>query len=380
MNPTLSLLIPSRNRPRELSHLIQVIERTPSLDCEFIVSDNSDPSNIISYEGDRLSLIRPPAVLKMTDHWNFLLRHAQGKYITFLGDDDVFIGGALARLVSFLQEQNSDFVKTWTASYKWPQQGSSGHFFFVEPPRGADVSVSEIKNQVRNLKYASLPIPYNNAVFHRRLLDRFADEGLSGEFCSSRIPDVNAGAKIALLSQSSATYRGVVFVSGASTTSNGQLSRSNPAHPRAMEFSDVTHNPVFGGGGWLPEEPYPFGYATFFEALNESLFQLGERHRVREALLAFKLVFWSSNPNLQSEVMGRHFRKLALVRYLAMLLGTLRITISPLTNVAAYLELRLKCLVMRRVVVSYKGFFATSTETLSTFLEEKLAPEILPDN
>lgn len=340
------------------------------MDCEFIVSDNSDGSGRISYGGNYVKVIRPPSVLNMTDHWNFILARASGRYLTFLGDDDLFVAPALANFVTFLKNCDDDFVTTWTASYRWPRGDDSGHFYFVEPAKHNKDSLSEIKKRVRKLDYSDLPIPYNKAVFHRRLLGRFADERKFGEFCSSRIPDVNAGAKIALLSESAAVFRAVVFISGASVTSNGQLSRSNPEHPRAKEFSDPKRNPVRAATGWLPQEAYPFGYATYFEGLNESLLQLGERHLVREAALTFRLIFHSSQPPRQAEIMGRHFGGQKLLRTLAMMLGVIREKVSPFLNFIAYVKLRLHCRIQGRAIVSYKGTCASSSSLLSIYLQD----------
>jgi glycosyltransferase involved in cell wall biosynthesis len=46
MIPTLSILIPTRNRPKELTSLVSIIKKCQTNRIEFIVSDNSDKVDI----------------------------------------------------------------------------------------------------------------------------------------------------------------------------------------------------------------------------------------------------------------------------------------------------------------------------------------------
>ena len=81
MTPILSVLIPTRNRPQQLLSLLSIIEKCKINRIEFIVSDNSDKKLKDSISRS-VQFIRPERVLNMTENWNFLLKHAKGKYDT----------------------------------------------------------------------------------------------------------------------------------------------------------------------------------------------------------------------------------------------------------------------------------------------------------
>ena len=373
MSILLSVLVPTRNRADQLSSLLAILQRCKSDRIEFLVSDNSDlPLNLTSANG-AVKFFRPTSFLNMTDHWNFLASKATGKYLTFVGDDDALLPGNLEALVNFLETTNADLVWTPTAGYVWPNDSSPGVFYREKRVSGKlpDLNVSRMKIARMDLK-VKLPTPYNSTVFRRELLQLFEQEHESERFFSSRIPDVNAGAKLLFLARTQANFDFTVFVSGASSSSNGVLVRTNPTHPRAMEFNNSSQNPLPSRGGWIPGQVPPFGYTTFFEAIQESLIQLEVKQTDFKFLTAFRSVLLSNSPSQQlqiSRAMWPKFQKHLTVAHLLGRIRRLKIVRFLAANWAK-LGVMFRVLAGISSVVSLKGPALSSTSNLVDYLEE----------
>lgn len=373
MSILLSVLVPTRNRADQLRSLITILERCKSDQIEFLVSDNSDlPLNLTSANG-AVKFFRPTSILNMTDHWNFLASKATGKYLTFVGDDDAVLPENLEALVNFLGTTNADLVWTPSAGYVWPNGSSPGVFYREKRVSGklSELSASRRRIARMDLK-VKLPTPYNSTVFRRELLQLFEQEHESERFFSSRIPDVNAGAKLLFLARTQANFDFTVFVSGASSSSNGLLVRAKPTHPRAMEFNNSSLNPLPSRGGWIPGQIPPFGYITFFEAIQESLIQLGVSQTHSKLFTAFRSVFLSSSPSQQlriSRAMWPRFQKYLAFAYFLGIIRGLK-SIRFLTTNLGKLGVMFRVLVGMSSVVSLRGPVLSSTSNLVDYLEE----------
>jgi glycosyltransferase involved in cell wall biosynthesis len=302
MKPLLSVLIPTRNRAKELSSLLAIIENYKITDVEFIVSDNSDVS--LTYRViPSVSYIRPNRVLNMTDNWNWLLTHAQGKFITYLGDDDAFIPSELSNLIEYARKCTSDIIWTKHSGYGWPSEGNHGNFFLSHDNKSKTISIEEIRAKIMKLNHKTdLPTPYCRVIFNRKIIESFWRANPGAKFCSSRIPDISAAVKIAFLSNSQCSFDRVVFISGASKSSNGQLTRSGRNLSGDFQFDNLVFNPIYPG---VLEEltlAPPFGYITWLEAFDASFIQLGLKPKFPKWLIAFRTVLYSSNVKKQIKI------------------------------------------------------------------------------
>ncbi|MFZ8803251.1 MAG: glycosyltransferase family 2 protein [Candidatus Calescibacterium sp.] len=93
MRPLFSIVIPTRDRPNLLREAIQSALEQEFDDYEIIVSDNSTNSEtekvVSEFESKKLKYFRTPKPLDMPRSWDFALSKANGKFITFLADDDL---------------------------------------------------------------------------------------------------------------------------------------------------------------------------------------------------------------------------------------------------------------------------------------------------
>ena len=375
MNPIISILVPTRNRPLQLASLISIIRRCTDVRIEFLISDNSDlPSHQIS-SFENVTFFRPEQVLNMTDHWNFLFHKAKGKYITFVGDDDAFLPTALVQLCDSLEQIDPDLVWTQTAGYGWPSGDSFGNFFQSIRRKSERIDLSKARLRLLKLESLDLPIPYNYALVKKDVIVEFLQKNLNENFFSSRVPDVNSGVKILFLAKTQFEFKRLTFISGASPLSNGLLTRTKQDHPVTLEFNNPEFNPITIRPNSRIKEISPFGFVTFFEAIEESLLQLGEKLQCSDRVVAFRSVFLSSFPKQQLVISLKtwtKYSKTLKMAYLLVGIRNLRITIYLEGTFKRFLLL-LKVAFQKESVVVINGPGIENTSTLVSYLESNNA-------
>lgn len=357
--PVLSVLVPARNRPRELATLLTMIDECSEDNIEFVISDNSDLELAVKSQNPNCRIVRPNRVLNMTDHWNFILEKSSGKFITFLGDDDAFIPSELSLLAKRLEDIDSDVVWYPRASYQWPRGGNSGNFYQEIPLRPRD-SIENQRSTVLKLKYGGMPLPYHAAMVNSRVIENFKRDYPNESFISSRVPDQNSGAKILFLAETQFEYHRTVFVSGASPTSNGGLTEWGPEHPRSQEFKDLDLNPP---SSWLPKINLPIGFIWDFEAVNESLRQLGISHEVSERRVCFRSIVDSRDSIFQFQVSRELWPSLVFTPIFALITAILNQFLARVGVMVAIRYLLIICRVAtkRSLIRSLKGREAMNT-------------------
>jgi hypothetical protein len=227
--------------------------------------------------------------------------------------------------------------------------------------------------QLLNLDSLDLPIPYNRTLIKRSVISHFLDEHPGEKFFSSRVPDVNAGVKALFLSNSQFTYRELTFISGASPLSNGLLTRTNQNHSVTLEFNDPTFNPMSTRAESQIKEVSPFGFVTYFEAIEESLFQLGETLLCGSRTIAFKSVLKSSFPAVQLRISLRAWKQHSLTLYFAYFLSKVERNkiVSMVFATVKRVNIRLRAILRREEFLIIRGPGISDTFSLVNFLEAK---------
>jgi len=112
--PFFSILIPSYNRPYYLKQSIESVLGSHFQDFELIVSDDCSPLEqeiskiFIEYENDkRIKCIKQSKNIGEAKNRDFLLNHAQGKYLLILGDDDILHSDSLNLLKENISKKPS---------------------------------------------------------------------------------------------------------------------------------------------------------------------------------------------------------------------------------------------------------------------------------
>lgn len=368
-DPVLSVLIPARNRPIELASLISLIDACSSDQVEFVVSDNSDTPLEISSLNPLFRSVRPEKVLNMTANWNFALSHAKGKYFTFVGDDDALIPRELSRLATVLNETDADIVWLKRATYEWPNVKSSGNFYQEAQLNHKPLNLERQREKVLSLDYARLPIPYHDAVVNKSVIEKYLKENSESEFFTSRTPDYNSGAKILFLSKTQIYHPRTVFISGAGSSSNGKLTWSNPLHPRAQEFTDLTRNPP---PEWIPKIEVPIGFFWLHEAVMDALSQLGIRQPTGIKKVCYRSIVQSQNPEKQFFVSKLLWPSLFLTPIFALVVARANHQLNKfgIARLWRYSQIIFRILVGRSQLFSIKGGeIMQDTKSMARYLE-----------
>jgi glycosyltransferase involved in cell wall biosynthesis len=114
--PFFSILIPSYNRPDELSRCMSSIIAGSFEDYEIIISDDNSPRKseieavVQSFgSGGKIRFYQQASNLKEPDNKNFLVNKARGQFNIILGDDDTLAKEALSYLYNYIDvEPRSD--------------------------------------------------------------------------------------------------------------------------------------------------------------------------------------------------------------------------------------------------------------------------------
>lgn len=107
----LSICIPSYNRPEELNRLLESIDTSNSIEI-VIREDNSPRRNEVRAVVNKFAEKSKYSVKYIENDVNYgydknirqSAKAASGKWVLFMGDDDVFIEGALDQYISFLRD------------------------------------------------------------------------------------------------------------------------------------------------------------------------------------------------------------------------------------------------------------------------------------
>ena len=123
--PSLSVVIPTRNRHEYAASCIASLLRIPSRDLEIIVQDNSDSDELGPLlqqraPDDRLHYAHRPGRLSVIDNCNHAMARASGEYVTLLGDDDG-VNPEIMEATSWARENEVDaLIPSLSAYYYWP--------------------------------------------------------------------------------------------------------------------------------------------------------------------------------------------------------------------------------------------------------------------
>lgn len=256
--PTLSIVVPTRDRHDTLKHTLRTIVTQDYPECEILVSDNYSSSHtkevVESFKDTRIRYLNTGKRLGMSANWEFALNHAIGEYITYIGDDDGFIPNAITNAMKIVRVSGTPALVWQKANYHWPNHPLLGRQNYLVFPLG-DYSVttknaSEAlqKVMVFSAPYDHLPGVYSGIV-KTELLLHARQESVSGTFFHALSPDVHGAIVLAKSIEQYSYTRFPFSVNGASKHSNGVAfsnTRSDDAapspHQTFLEESSLTYD------------------------------------------------------------------------------------------------------------------------------------------
>lgn len=119
--PLFSVLMPTFNRAPLLSLAIKSVLRQSFADFEIVVSNGGSTDNtrdvVNGFNDSRIRYIEAEEKLTIGDNYQNALNHATGEYITFLSDDDAFVGVMLERVKRVIEREKAEVVAFRVGSY-----------------------------------------------------------------------------------------------------------------------------------------------------------------------------------------------------------------------------------------------------------------------
>jgi len=121
----------------------------------------------------RLRLVEPPVFLPMALHWEYAFSQARGDAITFIGDDDALMPGAIARIQQLFAEHPSiECIAHQPGQYFWPDylEGVWRNKYLVPPQSGRATTkqTEPLLRQVVEFRALYVVLPYLYHGFVRR--------------------------------------------------------------------------------------------------------------------------------------------------------------------------------------------------------------------
>lgn len=198
---------------------------------EILVSDNSPgaaQATVAAFGDPRIRYIRPDGYLPMARHWDFMVPHMTGDLVTFIGDDDGLMPGALREVSAICSRHDLQPIQHTIAHYCWPDVAdpSRRNTFWLHQPPGNGEQIVHSEEFLDKLcrceaRYIDGPMVYHNFV-PRTLLASMARSGLVFHRAS---PDVYTGVTVALNTPTFISTQSVLTVAGEGAKSNGAQSR-----------------------------------------------------------------------------------------------------------------------------------------------------------
>ena len=170
--PFFSVILPTRNRAEYLSSAIQTVLNQTFTDFELIVSNNcsSDATEeiILGFQDSRIKYFKPHESLSLDEHFEFAAEKANGKYLTFLGDDDAYSQLYLESLAQIIVENKAEIAACRMGDYYYTATDEK-YGLKVEAdsmltfPFDNRLSIFDAKDAIKNI-YAHVGLTLNEEI------------------------------------------------------------------------------------------------------------------------------------------------------------------------------------------------------------------------
>ncbi|MDZ4381587.1 MAG: glycosyltransferase family A protein [Parvibaculum sp.] len=237
--PKFTVIIPTRARADVLPAALRTVVAQDYENLEILVSDNfseDGTADIVHALNDpRIRYINTGRRLSMSHNWEFALSHVDGGWVTFLGDDDGLMPGAIAKVVEMARDASVSAIRSATCKYRWPAADGKGGRLAIPTRRGTELRDSDEwlqRAMAGNASYMDLPMLYTGGFADIRVMHEI--KAKMGMFFSSCNPDVYSGIAIASVTKNYLYSRYPMAIAGISRHSTGTSHFSRPENKLEM--------------------------------------------------------------------------------------------------------------------------------------------------
>ncbi len=258
-----SIIIPTRERHVTLIDTIRTCLNQDYENFEIIVSDNFstiETKNVTEIFNDpRIVYINTGKRISMSHNWEFALNYVTGDFVTYLGDDDGLLPGALERIANILQSYKVDAIVWKWASYFWPNAISEDSRNKLFVPTAKEFEIRNATQQLENViqfksSYEELPFLYKGFVSINAI--NKVKQLSGGQFFHSMIPDVYSAISLSCVIKEYYFSKEPFSINGTSGASNGASSFHKDKSANAAEqFESEKNIPFHSKAEFCPSVP-----------------------------------------------------------------------------------------------------------------------------
>jgi len=257
MSPLISFVIPTRERAYTLSYAIKSILQSDFRDFQLLVCDNFSGDEtrkvVESFSDQRLTYVRTPSRLSMTNNWEYAYNYVTGQYVCYIGDDDAIIASSITPLADILYSNFFDTISWRPPVYQW---GIDNHLpriihgstkdYSAKPrfPRKTALNVLRLGGW----KYYNLAGTYHSLI-NRDILDLIKSE--NGQVFDSTQPDLYTSIAVSL--RCCGHSIGLNFP----VTCHGRSQKSNSGSSLATDGKKNVHKFKSEFGVYYPDDLLP---------------------------------------------------------------------------------------------------------------------------
>lgn len=245
------IIIPTRNRSKTLPFTIESAISQSHSRLSIVILDNASTDGTLevasayALKDKRISVSRASHGLSMVDNWERGIGNAINPetFVTFIGDDDSFVPGALSAAEKILKSQPNLKVLSWKkAEYCWPDVALTDMKNYLEFNVSEKAQMVDSRSFLRSLHefecgYDQGPSIYSSFVRGSLLLNILASDGV--RFFRSSSPDVYSAIILAAYSDHYLSCKFPLSINGASKSSNGIAQTNNIKNEESERFANT---------------------------------------------------------------------------------------------------------------------------------------------
>jgi len=232
MEYLVSVVVPTKNRYKYLKELVALIDGFHLSELELVIQDNSDNNaEILEYlkgfDNDNIHYYYSTDQLTMSTNADAGIRHAQGEYICFIGDDDGVCRN-IVECVKWMKANGIDGVRTSQTifTYNDASENPSKLSIFYQG------NVAKLENPMSRLRQAMcrglvlsdchIPMVYQS-IIKKSILDIIFKKG--GTHFPGVVPDVSGGVCSCFELKKYAVVGVPVVINGLSSSGSGGVNK-----------------------------------------------------------------------------------------------------------------------------------------------------------
>ncbi|GAA4146817.1 hypothetical protein GCM10022216_32180 [Sphingobacterium kyonggiense] len=274
--PLLSIIIPTRNRYKTLIPVIESINgKFSNSKIEILVQDNSDDNNsfttyLETHKLEKVKYYYNPSKLSMVENSELAIANSSGKYLIFIGDDDI-VNPKILDVVNTMEEENIKSIIYPIANYFYPDVEFHKEYGFHKPgllsfntDLNFNITKLDTKHEIERVEQIGgifildLPRLYHG-IINRDLIEEV--RSVYGKFVPGPCPDMTTSAAIATLINHHHRINIPLSVAGNSSASEGGKGPTNAHVVKLEEKSWLNQKDI---EDWNPSLPRIFSRETIW--------------------------------------------------------------------------------------------------------------------